>query len=129
MAQVADIQGEIKAFNERFMTTFKNQDAAGMAELYTGSGQLLPPQSDSLSGKDAIGSFWQAVMDMGIRNVKLESQHMEHLGETVIDIGRYTLYLDNDQVADRGKYLVTLRREGDGWKLHHDIWNTSVSQG
>lgn len=29
-------------------------------------------------------------------------------------------------VADRGKYLVIWNRDGATWKLHRDIWNTSM---
>jgi uncharacterized protein (TIGR02246 family) len=69
---MAEIRDAIAAANEKFMTTFSQGDAAGLAALYTTNGQVLPPNSDFVTGKQAIQAFWQAILDMGIKEVKLE---------------------------------------------------------
>jgi ketosteroid isomerase-like protein len=43
-----------------------------MADLYTDHGMLLPKGSDFVQGKRTIQDFWQAVMDSGITEAKLE---------------------------------------------------------
>ena len=48
-----------------------------MGALYTENGQLLPPNSDIVTGHSAISAFWQGVMDMGIKTAKLESVELE----------------------------------------------------
>ncbi len=40
--------------------------------------------------------------------------------------GRYELADADGNVADHGKYIVIWKRDGDDWKLHRDIWNTST---
>src|SRR5437899_2014865 len=66
-----DIRGAIEAANHKFMAAFARADAAGMAALYTPDGQLLPTHSDFVSGTQAIQAFWQAVMDMGVKEAAL----------------------------------------------------------
>jgi len=115
----------IAAGNQRFMEAFARQDAAAVAELYTKSAKLLPPNSDILEGRPAIQAFWQAVMNMGIRSAKLEIVEVEALGATTIEMSRFMLYIQDGTVADHGKYVVEWKRVQGQWKLHRDIFNSS----
>ena len=119
------VHDAIAAGDERFVETFGRQDAAAVAELYTKSAKLLPPNSDILEGRPAIKAFWQAVITMGIRSAKLEIVEVEALGATAIEVGRFVLQLQDGTVADFGKYLVEWKRVRGQWKLHRDIFNSS----
>ena len=123
---MSDAHIGIAATNQTFMSAYSAGDAAGVAALYTTGGQLLPPNSDVISGHDAITAFWQGVMDMGITSAVLESVEVEDLGDTAIEIGRYSLFVADGSPIDNGKFMVIWKNEG-GWKLHHDIWNSSVA--
>ncbi|UCG25598.1 MAG: hypothetical protein JSW55_06310, partial [Chloroflexota bacterium] len=57
-AATVDIRAIIANANDKFMVTFGRGDAAGMAEQYTDDGQVLPPNSEFVTGKEAIQSFW-----------------------------------------------------------------------
>jgi uncharacterized protein (TIGR02246 family) len=116
----------IAAANQNFMASFARGDAAGMAALYTTNGQLLPTHSDFVTGTKAIQGFWQAVIDMGIKEATLETLEVEGHNETAYEVGKFTLRGSAGQVLDRGKYVVIWKREGGRWKLHRDIWNTSM---
>ena len=122
-----EVQAAIAAFNENFMATFKRGDAAGLADFYTENGQLLPTRSDFVTGRAAIQAFWQAAMDMGRKTVRLEIVETEGHGDTAIEIGKYTLSWEAGNVMDKGKYVVIWKQEGGQWKLHRDIWNSSLS--
>ena len=121
------IQGAITTANENFMATFDRGDAAGLSELYTENGQLLPTGSDFITGKAAIRAFWQGAMDMGIKTARLETIEAEEHGDTAIEIGKYTLSGEAGNVMDKGKYLVIWKQAGGRWKLHRDIWTSSLS--
>lgn len=123
---IDEIKSAIAAANRKFMETFGRADAEGMGRLYTRDGQLLPANSDFISGTEGIQTFWQAVMDMGIKTAELESVELEGHGDTAIEVGRYTLGGDGGQVLDKGKYVVIWKQKGGQWKLHRDIWNTSM---
>ncbi len=126
MTVSTEIRDGIAAANAKFMDTFNRGDRAGMGELYTENGQLLPPNSDIVSGHSAISAFWQGVMDMGIRTAKLETIELEGQGDEAFEIGKYTLSGEGGASIDSGKFLVVWRKEGDEWKLHRDIWNSSM---
>ncbi len=112
--------------NEKFMIAFRKKDAATMARCYTEKAAILPPQSDFLSGANAIEGFWRAVMNMGITDVTLATSELVEFGDAAYEVGRYTL-LAGEKIADRGKYVVIWHHERGAWKLHRDIWNTSVA--
>ena len=126
MATSTGVREAISAGNKRFMETFERGDAAGMATLYTENGQLLPPNTDIVSGRQGIQAFWQGAIDMGIKAMKLETTELEEHGDTAIAVGKYTLSGEGDQVIDSGKYVVILKQEGGQWRLHRDIWNSSM---
>jgi uncharacterized protein (TIGR02246 family) len=121
----ANIKASMEAANKNWMKAFKNADATAIAGLYTTRGQLLPANSDVVEGTVAIRDFWRSVMNMGIKEVVLETIEAEDLGDTAIEGGRYRLLVANGSVADAGKYIVIWKKEGGTWKLHRDIWTTS----
>jgi uncharacterized protein (TIGR02246 family) len=121
-----EVREAIVAANERFMAAFKEGDAAGMAALYTEGGQLLPPNSDFVQGRQALQGFWQAVMDMGIKEASLETGQVEGHGDTAIEVSTFALMGEGGQVLDRGKYIVIWKQEHGQWKLHRDIFNSSL---
>ena len=123
----SDIREEIRSANENFEKNFASGDARGMASLYTSDGMLLPAGTGIQKGTNAIQNFWQMVMDMGIKAAHLETLEVEQVGETAIEMGQYELSGADGQRMDQGKYLIIWKREEGQWKLHKDIWNTSLS--
>ena len=120
-----DIRSDIQACNQQFMDAFGRGDAAGLANLYTVGGQLLPPNSEVVAGREAIRAFWKGAITSGLTSATLDTVEVEATGETAVEVGRYTLRGQGGQVADAGKYVVVWKTEGGGWKLHRDIWNTN----
>jgi ketosteroid isomerase-like protein len=47
-------------------------------------------------------------------------------GDLAAETGKYDLTGADGTVLDSGKYVVVWKREGGHWKLHRDIWNTSM---
>jgi uncharacterized protein (TIGR02246 family) len=120
------IREALAAANKDFMAAFKRGDAAGLAALYTETGQVLPPNGDVVAGTEAIQAFWQAVMDMGIKAARLEIVEAEDHGDTAIEVSRFALLGEGDQALDQGKYIVIWKRDGGQWKLHRDIFSSSL---
>lgn len=121
----SDIRPQIESANAQFVSAFKRGDAIAIANLYTAGAQLLPANSDFVRGAAAIRTFWQSVIDMGLKGANLETIELEAHGDTAIEIGRYRLLAADDAVADQGKYLVVWKHDTGTWKLHRDIWTTS----
>jgi uncharacterized protein (TIGR02246 family) len=125
-ATSTEVRDAIAAANAKFMAAFGQRDATGLAALYTEQGQVLPPNGDFVTGKEAIQGFWQALMDMGIKEAKLEIVEAEGHGDTAIEVSKYALQGEGGQVLDRGKYIVIWKQEDGQWKLHRDIFNSSM---
>ena len=121
-----EVREAIIAAIEKFTAAYNQGDAAGLAALYTENGQLLPTSSDFITGKPAIQKFWQARMDPGVSSVKLESVEIEAHDETAIEVGVYSVQGQENQVFDRGKYIVIWKLEKGQWKLHRDMMNSSL---
>ena len=121
-----EVRGAIASGVESFMAAFKRGDAAGLAALYTENGQVMPSNGDFVTGKQAVQAFWQAIMDMGIKEAKIEILEVEGHGDTAIEISTFTLLGEGGQVLDKGKYIVIWRQEAGEWKLHRDIFNSSM---
>ena len=121
----SDIRPQIESANAQFVSAFKRGDATSLASLYTSEAQLLPANSDFVRGTAAIRTFWQNVLDMGLKGASLETMEVEGHGDTAIEVGRYRLLAGGDAVADQGKYVVVWKNDNGTWKLHRDIWTTS----
>jgi uncharacterized protein (TIGR02246 family) len=123
----SDLREEIRSANDNFERNFASGDAGGIASLYTSDGMLLPAGTGIQKGTNAIQNFWQMVMDMGIKAARLETLEVEQVGETAIEMGQYELSGADGQRIDQGKYVIIWKRQVGQWKLHKDIWNTSLS--
>jgi len=119
------VRAGILAANEKFMAAFSRGDAAACAACYTEQGQLLPPNSDVIAGQQAIHTFWQGALHMGITAAQLETVEVEGHGNTANEVGKYILQSAGGQMLDTGKYVVIWQQEAGQWKIHRDIWNSS----
>lgn len=121
-----DVRSAIEAANKKWEAAVSRSDGAGAAALYTARGELLPAQSDFVRGPQAIGQFLQAVFDSGIKGASLNTVEVESCGNTAYEVGTYEFRGADGKAVDHGKYVVVWKREGGVWKLHRDIWTTSV---
>lgn len=115
----------IDVANANFMANFRAGDASAVADCYTKDAQLLPANSEPVSGTRAIANFWRTVMSAGIASVKLDTVELESQGDLAVEVGRYVLAGADGGALDHGKYVVVWHRDTGTWKLHRDIWTTS----
>lgn len=125
--QTTDIHTAIRTLAENFAAVFGRGDAAAVAGFYSDSGMLLPSGIDFVQGKRDIEAFWQEAMDMGMRNAKIDVLEVEQHGDTAIEVGKYTLSDADNQVMDHGKGIVIWKYQEGGWKMHRDIWTSSIA--
>lgn len=108
-----------------FVAAFGRGDAASAAAVYTQDAQVLPPNSDVLTGREAIQAFWQGAMDMGVKAVTLETVEVDGAGDALYEVGRFALKGVEGQEIDAGKYVVIWKQDGGQWRVHRDIFNSS----
>ncbi len=125
MRQNVGIRQAIESADKALCTAFNRGDAAGVAAFYAAGAQLLPAGSEPVE-RPAIQAFWQAAMNAGLV-MELKPLEVEQCGEFTYEVGQFVLSLASGKLADRGKYVVIWKREGETWKLYRDIWTTSLS--
>jgi len=121
-----EVAERIHEANQRFMEAIRAGDSATMPSLYTSDATILPPNSDAVSGTDAIMGYWQAFFDLGIAAAQPETQEVIPMGEYALEVGEYSLFGDDQTLTDRGKIMVLWKNEGGTWKMHRDTWNSSL---
>ena len=124
-ARAEEPRASIEAANKQWEAAVSKGDGAAVAALYTATAQLLPANSETVSGTAAIQKFWQGALDSGIRGARLKTLEVDAHGDSACEVGQYELSDQSGKVLDRGKYVVIWKRDGGHWKLHRDIWTTS----
>jgi uncharacterized protein (TIGR02246 family) len=122
----SDTRERVIAANAEFAAAYRRGDARAAAAMYTEQGQLFPPNEPIVAGRVAIERFWKATMDAGVKRVELKTTEVEGLGESVVEVGAYTLFGSDGVAMDRGKYLVLWKQVDGAWRLHRDCWNSSL---
>lgn len=119
-------RGAVEERNHIFMETYRNMDASGMAELYTTDGKLLPPNSETVEGREDLTAYWKAVMDMGISEVLLHTGKVERHGNALVEVSNAELRGEDGAMLDMAKYIVIWKLEGGTWKMYLDIFNSNL---
>jgi ketosteroid isomerase-like protein len=119
-------QATILATHHQLLASFARADATGVAAFYTPGGQLLPPYSTAIRGQAAIQAFWQGCLDMGIGLLQRKPSEVDLLPETANELGTYRLYGRNGKLIDVGNYVVIWKQQAEHWKIHRDIWTSSL---
>jgi uncharacterized protein (TIGR02246 family) len=122
-----NVRDAIASAVRNFTEAFERGDSAAVAAWYSRDATLLPPDSPMLKGADAIQTFWQGAMDMGVKEARLETLEVEERDDLAYEVGKFELTAqpqDGGSVKMKGKYVVVWKKEeGGGWKMHVDIWN------
>lgn len=122
-----DAADHIKANNKLLGAAVVSGDAKAAGRMYTANAKLMPPNANLCRGIKAITAFWQSALDLGVRSAVLKSAEVEQLGSTAIEVGTYVLKDGAGSLLDQGKYLVVWKKDRGVWKLHRDIFNSSVA--
>ena len=111
---------------ERVLTS---GDPDRIGDLYTDDGQLLPPGSEIVTGRDAIAEFWIGLGDMGVETIEIEPLEVEEYGSAASRVGHATLLGADGEVTDRVKFVELWHATDGDWRIHRDIWNSNESDG
>lgn len=124
-----EVRKDIKQIYIKFSDAVRKRDAAALTTLYTEDARLLPPNSEIIQGKQAIQNYWGVAFGFGPQEVTLTTVELAGIGDEVNEIGNfeYKIYPEGQEpIVDKGKFVVYWKRTADGWKMHWDIWNSSL---
>ncbi len=119
-----DLEG-LKGMQDVWNSALDAKDSAAIAAMYTEDSALLPPNSETVSGRAAIEAFWGEFLASGISGVAKDAEVYAHsdLGYTV---GTFTATDAGGATIDEGKYVVIWRNVDGKWQMHRDMWNSNL---
>jgi uncharacterized protein (TIGR02246 family) len=123
---MAQMRQAVEASNAKFCEAFNAGDAAALAAMYTEDAIVMPPNQEMAQGTNALQQTFGGFFSMGAANLALTTSDVMGSGDLVVETGKYNIALPGG-IQDSGKYLVVWKKAADGsWKLHRDIWNSSL---
>jgi len=120
----------IEEVNIKFGEAVRSGDASTLASYYTEDATLLPPpNAPIIKGRGGIETYWATGFQMGLRDVVLTTVEVMAMNDMVCEIGEADATFQPegmDEFKDKGKYLVIWKNVDGAWKLHVDIYNSSL---
>jgi uncharacterized protein (TIGR02246 family) len=126
LAEAGDLKDSIMAADAAWSAALAKSDAKGVAEIYSANGQILAEGSDPVKGTGAITKFVQSILDEGVGSATLTTLEVVGQGRYATEVGSYVMKDKAGKEIDHGKYMELWRLEKGEWKLHRDIFNSSV---
>ena len=124
------IREKIDAANKGFVEAFNKGNLAKAMSVYTKDATILPPNAPMMHGIDSITAYWQAALDMGVKEAQLETVDVTPMGDGVAcEVGTYVLKIQPEGspiITDKGKYMMIWKLEDGVWKWDTDAWNSSL---
>ena len=119
----------IKSVSRQFVDAINRGDAAAVAALFTEEGKRLPPNRETVVGRESIQSSIQAALDAGLGNLQVTTIELSLSGDMAHEVGEYTSTTqpeEGEAISHSGKYVAIMKRENGSWKIDLHIWNSSL---
>jgi ketosteroid isomerase-like protein len=126
LAVAGELKETIMAADAAFSAAVAKGDAREVAAIYSANGQILAEGSDPVKGTAALTKFVQGILDEGVGSVTLTTLEVVGQGRYATEVGSYVMKDKAGKEIDHGKYMELWRLEKSDWKLHRDIFNSSV---
>jgi ketosteroid isomerase-like protein len=132
---MANGQETIEALTKQFTEAFRARDFAAVGNMYTNDAVICPPNSNMITGKGNIQSFWE--QNGRILALRFDSMSVKPLGETAMRVvGTFSIEVRSQpqgggSLAAAGpqsrevnvKYIFVWQKIGEDWKIESSIWN------
>ena len=120
---------DVEAAERAWLQAMNGGDAAGVAQLYSEKGRLMPPNADIIQGRAGIEAFCKEFVALNA-TLSFNLLTVHETANMCAAVGTYEMDLQPpgaDKMHDTGKYIEVWVRESDGkWRIADDIFNSSV---
>lgn len=120
-----DLQADIAKGTAAWQAAFNSGDGAAVAALYTDDAALLPPGGDPVRGLEAIQAYWTGAASTG-ETFALTTVEVTGHGDMAVEVGTYSGAGADGAHTDHGKFMVLWMKVDGTWKMHRDMWNSSM---
>ena len=103
------------------------RDTAAIAAIYAPNGSIMPPNAETVTGRDALEAFWVEFLASG-NIIGIKGTEIRASGNIGYRVGTYTIASPHNELLDKGKYVEVWHHLDDGWRLMYDIFNSDRAQ-
>lgn len=115
----------IDSINAKFTEQVRNGDSVALASHYWPDAELLLSNSEPIKGKDILAA-WGSMISMGVKDFTFSTTDITLSGDLLVETGNYEMKAADNNLIDKGKYVVVWKQQNGEWKLYRDIGNTSL---
>ncbi len=125
-----EIQQIIRDIAQEYAKQMNARNVDKLLAFYTTDGFILPPFKPMVQGLMAIRHLMEDMFrEADPRDVKIETTYVEVSGDLAFSVGTFTmnaLLPTGKRIDQRGKWVTTMRRVADEWKLVSHIYNSDL---
>jgi len=122
-----DLRAQIAKMDRAWQTAYNSGDAAALTALYAKDAKVMPPGAEPASGTSAIQKFFAEDVKAGAKNT-LTTEDVVGSGDYAIATGKWVATSAEGKHLDHGSYMTLYKKEGAGWKISRDTWNSSMAK-
>jgi uncharacterized protein (TIGR02246 family) len=124
-AGAGSLRAEIEKLDKAWQDAYNAGDAAAVAALYTKDAKLMVPGAEPGSTPKAIQELIAADIALGGK-LTLTLVDVVGFGNYALETANWVATSPDGKHLDHGPYLVLYKKVDGGWKIHRDIWNSSM---
>ncbi len=122
----ADLAG-LRDMGDTLQVQLNIRDTAAIAAIYAPNGSIMPPNVETVTGREALDAFWVEFLATG-NIVNIKDTQVRASGNIGYRVGTYTVASPHNELLDKGKYVEVWHHMDDGWRLMYDIYNSDRAQ-
>ena len=105
---------------------FNSDNLKGVADLYTTDSCRMPPNAETVKGRDGILAQLKGMKEQGAAKVKIGVTVDDSSGDMAHGAGTYEISGADGSHIDHGKWMNVSKKVGGKWLIHCDIWNSDM---
>lgn len=124
-----DVESIRKLFQE-FITAYNAKDAAKVATFFAGEAVVMPPNTSSVRGGEAVQQYYVSRFAQGASALQLEPRDINGSGTLAYASGDYRLKMappGGPERPDRGKFLFIFRDFRGKWLLEYLMFSSDFA--
>ena len=126
-AQIETDLAGLRDMGDALQVQLNIRDTAAIAAIYAPNGSIMPPNLETVTGREALEAFWVEFLATG-NIVNIKGDQIRANGNIGYRVGTYTVASPHNELVDKGKYVEVWHHMDDGWRLMYDIFNSDRAQ-
>ncbi len=126
-AQIETDLAGLRDMGDSLQVQLNIRDTAAIAAIYAPDGSIMPPNVETVTGREALEAFWVEFLSTG-NIININANQVRANGNIGYRIGAYTIASPHNELIDKGKYVEVWHHMDDGWRLMYDIFNSDRAQ-